>query len=88
MAEVIAQRQLRNDISRVLARVRAGEEFVVTVNGEEVAELRPRQRTGSTAAFLAAMARCPRPSTEVLAELVALDAEIEAMDSDGAEDWS
>ncbi len=88
MAEVIAQRQLRNDISRVLARVRAGEEFVVTVNGEQVAELRPRQRTGSTAAFLAAMARYPRPSTEVLAELVALDAEIEAMDSDGAEDWS
>ena len=88
MAEIIAQRDLRNDVSKVLARVRAGEEFIVTVNGEEVAELRPRQRTGSTAAFLAAMARHPRPSAEVLAELVALDAEIEAMDSDGAEDWS
>jgi prevent-host-death family protein len=37
----IPQRVLRNDVSSVLRRVTAGEEFIVTVRGEPVAELRP-----------------------------------------------
>jgi prevent-host-death family protein len=39
--EVIAQRDLRNHSSGILARVAAGESFTVTVRGEPVAELRP-----------------------------------------------
>lgn len=38
---MIAQRELRNDNAAVIAAVRAGETFVVTRNGEPVAELRP-----------------------------------------------
>ena len=41
MATTIPQRELRNDVSAVLRRVEAGEEFVVTVSGRPVAELRP-----------------------------------------------
>lgn len=37
----IAQRELRNDISRVLAAVAKGERFRVTVRGRPVAELIP-----------------------------------------------
>lgn len=41
MAKTIAQRELRNDNARVIEAVTAGESFVVTRNGEPVAELRP-----------------------------------------------
>lgn len=41
MARTIPQRELRNDVSRVLREVAAGEEVTVTVRGEPVAELRP-----------------------------------------------
>lgn len=41
MAKIIAQRELRNDNAKVIAAVAAGETFVVTRNGEPVAELRP-----------------------------------------------
>lgn len=41
MSRIIAQRELRNDNARVIAEVTAGETFVVTRNGEPVAELRP-----------------------------------------------
>lgn len=37
----IPQRELRNDVSRILARAAKGERFVVTVNGRDVAELGP-----------------------------------------------
>lgn len=37
----IAQRELRNDNAKVIEAVVAGESFVVTRNGEPVAELRP-----------------------------------------------
>ena len=45
MARTIAQRELRNDNAKVIDAVVAGETFVVTRNGEPVAELRPL-RTG------------------------------------------
>lgn len=41
MAKIIAQRVLRNENAKVIAAVEAGETFVVTRNGEQVAELRP-----------------------------------------------
>ena len=45
MAKTIAQRELRNENAKVMDAVAAGETFVVTRNGEPVAELRPL-RTG------------------------------------------
>lgn len=41
MAKVIAQRELRNHNAKVIDAVVGGETFVVTRNGEPVAELRP-----------------------------------------------
>lgn len=41
MAKTIAQRELRNENAKVMDAVSAGETFVVTRNGEPVAELRP-----------------------------------------------
>jgi prevent-host-death family protein len=38
---VIAQRELRNDISEILKRAEAGETFTITVNGRQVAQLSP-----------------------------------------------
>lgn len=38
---MIAQRDLRNDNAKVIAAVAEGETFIVTRNGEPVAELRP-----------------------------------------------
>ncbi|MGB7982618.1 MAG: type II toxin-antitoxin system prevent-host-death family antitoxin [Candidatus Nanopelagicales bacterium] len=41
MAKTIPQRELRNENAKVIEAVAAGETFVVTRNGEPVAELRP-----------------------------------------------
>jgi len=41
VAKTIAQRELRNENAKVMDAVAAGETFVVTRNGEPVAELRP-----------------------------------------------
>jgi prevent-host-death family protein len=41
VTSVIALRDLRNDISAILRRVEAGEQFTVTVRGRPVAELGP-----------------------------------------------
>jgi prevent-host-death family protein len=41
VSKTIAQRELRNDNAKVIEAVVAGESFVVTRNGEPVAELRP-----------------------------------------------
>lgn len=43
MPKIIAQRELRNDNAKVIDAVAAGEAFIVTRNGEPVAELRPLQ---------------------------------------------
>ena len=44
MSRTIAQRELRNQNAQILAAVEAGASFVVTRNGEPVAELRPLLR--------------------------------------------
>jgi prevent-host-death family protein len=41
MIKTIAQRELRNDNAKVIEAVTFGETFIVTRNGEPVAELRP-----------------------------------------------
>jgi prevent-host-death family protein len=41
VTKTIAQRELRNDNARVIDAVTSGETFIVTRNGEPVAELRP-----------------------------------------------
>ena len=41
MVRTIAQRELRNDNAKVIEAVAAGETFVITRNGQPVAELRP-----------------------------------------------
>jgi prevent-host-death family protein len=59
MAKTIAQRELRNENAKVIEAVAAGETFVVTRNGEPVAELRPiraSRRTFISRADLAALA--------------------------------
>ena len=59
MAKTIAQRELRNDNAKVMDAVAAGETFVVTRNGEPVAELRPLRagrRTFISRAEVAALA--------------------------------
>ena len=59
MAKVIAQCELRNENARVIEAVTAGETFVITRNGEPVAELRPLRagrRTFISRAEVAALA--------------------------------
>ena len=41
MSRTIAQRDLRNENAKVIEAVTAGETFIITRNGEPVAELRP-----------------------------------------------
>lgn len=41
MTKTIPQRELRNENARVIEAVTSGETFIVTRNGEPVAELRP-----------------------------------------------
>ncbi len=48
MARTIAQRELRNENAKLMDAVTAGETFVVTRNGEPVAELRPIQSVRKT----------------------------------------
>lgn len=48
VSRTIAQRELRNDNAKVIEAVAAGESFVVTRNGEPIAELRPIGRTRRT----------------------------------------
>lgn len=43
MTKILPQRELRNNNAKVIDAVIAGETFIVTRNGEEVAELRPAQ---------------------------------------------
>lgn len=45
--EIISQRQMRNDSSSILRRVEAGESFIITNRGVEVAKLVPFHSRGS-----------------------------------------
>jgi len=83
VSTTIPQRVLRNDVSDVLRRVEAGEEFIVTVSGRPVAELRPvvrRRRFVPTDELFAALMPLAPLSVEVLAGLREVDALVEGMD--------
>lgn len=45
MSEQISQREFRNESGRIMRAVRGGETFVVTSNGEPIAELVPLSRS-------------------------------------------
>ena len=49
--KTIAQRELRNDNAKVIDAVQAGETFIITRNGEPVAELRPARVSRSLGSF-------------------------------------
>jgi len=55
--EPVTVRQLRNHGGEVLDRVARGESLVVTRDGTEIAELRPRRRPSTSAAELIARRR-------------------------------
>lgn len=60
----IAQKELRNDVSGVLRRAQAGEEFTVTVAGRPVARLGPVDaRRWVSGVALAKVWSTPAPST-------------------------
>ncbi|MFM9112816.1 MAG: type II toxin-antitoxin system Phd/YefM family antitoxin, partial [Actinomycetota bacterium] len=40
MAQIISQREFRNDSGAIMKRVEEGESFVITSNGRTIAELR------------------------------------------------
>ena len=44
MADMISQRELRNDSGRIMRELDAGSSFVVTRNAQPVGELRPLRR--------------------------------------------
>jgi len=81
-ATKLPQRELRNDISRVLRDVEAGQRFEVTVNGRVVAELgppreRPRGTDWRTAHEFIARARARHASdTTFWSDIGGRDAEI------------
>lgn len=59
MAKILPQRELRNRNAQVIDAVIAGETFIVTRNGERVAELRPlgtARQTFVTRSQIAALA--------------------------------
>ena len=64
MPRVIAQRELRNQNAQIMAAVEGGESFIITRNGEPVAELRPlarrRRRFVPKADLIAVVAAGPR----------------------------
>lgn len=59
--KIIAQRELRNDISSVLRRAEHGESFTITVNGTPVAELGPLRGHGRRPADLDAILASTQP---------------------------
>ena len=77
-SQTIPQRDLRNDVTRILREVEAGAEFVVTVRGRPVARLSP-------------IDDAPRPRLDVDAEVIAailadpVDSEAWAADLDAGE---
>jgi len=79
--ETIGVRELRRDASRWLARVRAGERFVITDRGDPIAELGPvRERTGYDALVAdgSIVAGSGRPLGQILAGIEPTTAEVPA----------
>ncbi len=74
MSNVVGVRELRQNLSRYLERVKAGEGFIVTERGEEVARLTPSARYATPLAELIAERGASIPNGDLLTTLPALDA--------------
>ena len=74
--ESVGVRELRRDASRWLARVRAGEEFVVTDRGRPVARLSPIAEASGYGALLAKGGIAPGRGRELGDVLADLDSEL------------
>jgi len=65
MAKTIPQRDLRNDNAKVIDAVVAGQTFVVTRNGDPVAEIRPIRATRRTFIARDQVARMANPAIRI-----------------------
>lgn len=74
MANVVGVRELRQNLSRYLDRVKAGEGFIVTERGEEVARLTPAGRRETALAELIAERGASIPRGDLLQTLAPPDA--------------
>ncbi len=96
MTKTIAQRELRNENAKVIDAVRSGETFIITRQGEPVAELRPvragrkafisRGEVAALAAELAAGPHLAATSAEAAkrqARLQEVEAKLEPLPFDG-----
>lgn len=66
MSQVVGVRELRQNLSRYLERVKAGEGFIVTERGEEVARLTPSARYETPLARLIAERGATIPRGDLL----------------------
>lgn len=69
MASTVGVRELRQNLSKYLQRVKAGESFVVTERGAEVARLTPSREDRSALARLIAERGATIPQGNLLAGL-------------------
>jgi prevent-host-death family protein len=71
MESTVGVRELRQNLSRYLERVKAGEAFVVTERGSEVARLTPSPTTGGRSALARLIAErgATIPQRELIADL-------------------
>ncbi len=74
--ERVGVRELRREASRWLARVRAGEAFLVTDRGRPVAQLSPIAEPLGYEALLANGGIAPGPGRELSEVLASLDADL------------
>lgn len=74
IANVVGVRELRQNLSRYLRRVKAGEGFIVTERGEEVARLTPAGRRETALAELIAERGATIPRGDLLQVLPRPDA--------------
>lgn len=84
---VIAQRELRNQVSSVLRRAEQGEHFTVTVDGRPVAELGPlsESRRAAPPQRLAAVLRAAPVDQEWATDLRAMR---DADDARASDPWA
>ncbi len=81
MHRTIAQRDLRNDVARVLREAEAGTEFTVTVRGRPVARLGPHEptvpQTDIDREKLRSILAAPLDSADLAADLDAAEAPVD-----------
>lgn len=79
MSADVGVAELRQNLSRYLRRVEAGERLVVTDRNKPVAELGPPATTGSGLDRLLAEGRVSRPRRRGLPQALELDGDVDAL---------